>query len=299
MSKKAIYQTLLWTLFALFALGSCATVRLNQFEKFAEVSDAYAEAVDQFLDEAGNAAVDTDSAMLERLRPDLTSERREETIIAHNELIRERFLLLSDLRRHANLLRAYFEALGILAKSDAPSGIGEASKDIVTSLGKLSERIKEAQIGEYAATDFVGDAVPILVAHFKSAVIEKELKARAPTIEREIELQQAALMAVAEQMRTDLQIQLNYQELEDIVSPYVEDSDLASDWSGRRKKILKIGVSIASAVEAADAAEKLRLSFVALIEGRLSVDDLPALFEDINEIITVLEKIKGTFENEE
>ena len=40
-------------------------------------------------------------------------------------------------------------------------------------------------------------------------------------------------------------------------------------------------------------ARKLKLSFIALAEGRAQLVDVPAMVSDINDILTLMEKVKG------
>ena len=47
----------------------------------------------------------------------------------------------------SQLLQSYFEALGALAGSNAPSGIGGAAEGVVKSLGALHPSIQNAKVG--------------------------------------------------------------------------------------------------------------------------------------------------------
>lgn len=280
-------------LLAVLLSSSCAKARLNYFKQFSQAGVAYSDAVGQLLDDAGTAAIDTDSMVLDKVRPSLSSNDRSSTIIEHNQLLRDRLTLLGDIKRHARLLRSYFKALGTLAESNAPSGIGTAAEGVVNAMGRLHPRIKNAKVGELPVSSFVGSVATIVVAHFKVAALEKELKARAPTIERELDLQQAALSVIAEQLRTDLQAQLQQQESKAVVLPYVRDEPLPGNWAARRRGALRAHVSLASADAAADAAGKLKIAFVSLSQGQYELVDVPALIDGINEIITLMEKVKG------
>jgi len=276
-------------------LSGCASAKINQFSRFAELGSAYAETIMGLTKEAGNVAIDADSTALIKGREQLTPKERGETIIEHNKLLRERIALLRDLRRHTQLLRSYFLALAALAKSDEPSGIGTAAEDVVNSLGKMSERIKQAKAGGLGVGEFTGAVAKITVAQFQSAALEKELRVRAPTIERELALQQAALQAIAEQMRTDLEVLQTREEALEVVDPFRATKDsLPSDWSKRRKKLLNAHVSLDSVDAGAELARNLKLSFLALVENRLDLSDVEILFGDINEIRTLIEDIQGT-----
>jgi hypothetical protein len=278
-----------------FLLSGCASARMNQFARFAELGSAYSEAVTGITKEAGNVAIDADSAALIKAREFLTPKERGETIIEHNKLLRERIGLLRDLRRHTQLLRTYFQALAALARSDEPSGIGAASEDVVKSLGKISDRIKNAKVGALPVSEFIGPVVKITVAQFQSAALEKELKVRAAIIERELDLQQAALQAIAEQMRTDLEVLQVREEALEVVDPFRGAKDsLPSDWTKRRKELLNAHVSLDSVDAVVALAMNLKLSFLALVENRLDPSDFGILFKDINEILTLVEDIQGT-----
>ena len=278
-----------------FLLSGCASVKINQFSRFAELGSVYSEAVTGLTKEAGNVAIDADSAALMKARENLTPKERGDTIIEHNKLLRERIGLLRDLRRHTQLLRSYFLALAALARSDEPSGIGAASEDVVTSLGKMSDRIRQAKVGNLPVSEFTGAIAKITVAQFKSAALEKELRDRAPIIERELDLQQAALQAMAEQMRTDLEVLQAREEALDVVDPFRATKDsLPSDWTKRRKELLNTHISLDSADAGAALARNLKLSFLALVENRLDLSDVEILFGDINEILTLIEDIQGT-----
>ncbi|MCI0657164.1 MAG: hypothetical protein L0170_08850, partial [Acidobacteria bacterium] len=139
----------------------------------------------------------------------------------------------------------------------------------------------------------------IVVGRFKAAALEKELQERAPIIERELDLQQAALSAVARQLRTDLQAQLLQQESNVVVLPYQGNESLPAGWAGRRREVLQAHASLASADAAADAARELKVAFVALSEGRFHLVDVPRLIEDINQIVTLMENVSGQAEESE
>ena len=293
--QSRVFKNYLILLTICFLLSGCASVKINQFSRFAELGSAYSEAVTGLTKEAGNVAIDADSAALMKAREPLTPKDRGDTIIEHNKLLRERIWLLRDLRRHTQLLRSYFQALAALARSDEPSGIGAASEDVVKSLGKMSDRIKNAKVGALPVSEFIGPVVKITVAQFQRGALEKELRVRASFIERELDLQQAVLQAIAEQMRTDLEVLQTREEALEVVDPFrAATNSLPSDWTKRRKEVLNAYVSLDAVDAGAELARNLKLSFLALVENRLDLSDVEILFGDINEILTLIEDIQGT-----
>jgi len=275
-----------------FVASSCGAARTNQFKQFSQAGTTYTTAVIDLIDASGSTTIDADSLELVEDREHLTTEQRKR-IVDHNKELRTRLAILGDMKRHAHLLNSYFEVLGALADSNAPSQIGSAADGVVQALGKIHPSIQNAKIGEAPVANFVGDVTQIVVAHFKAAALEAELKKRAKTIERELDLQQAALSALAQQMRVDLQAQINRQESKDIVLPFVADGPLPGAWSSERRDLLQSQLSLASVDGAADAARKLKIAFVALAEGRFQLVDVPALLSDINEIVSLIEKVEG------
>jgi len=274
-------------------LASCAAVRTNQFRQFSQAGGAYSNAVTVLIDESGSTAIDADSMVLVKTRPSIPEGARGNTIDQQNKLLRERLAILGDIKRHSRLLRSYFEALGALAESDKPSEIGTAAEGVVQSLGKLHPSIENAKVGNLPVAGFVGGVTKITVAHFRAAALEDELKKRDQTIERELELQQAVLRALAQQMRTDLQAMILQQEFNEVDIPFVKDAPLPGSWSTDRKEILQTQISLASVDAAADAATKLKVAFVALAEGRFQLVDVPTLVGEINEIVALIESVQG------
>lgn len=294
--KKASF--LLTLAFVSFTAWSCTAVRTNQFRQFSQAGVSYSGAVTDLLNASGAAAIDTDSMVLVKARQPLSTADRSAAVLEHNQALRERLAILGDLRRHARLLSSYFEVLGTLADSNAPSQVGSAAEGVVQALGKLHPSIQNAKVGHTPVAEFIGSVSQIAVAHFKAAALENELKKRAQTIERELDLQQAALSALAQEMRVDLQAQIQQQESNDIVMPFVKDGPLPEAWSGERKEILQSQISLASVDAAADAARNLKITFVALAEGRFQLVDVPSVLSEINEVITLIEKVQGKQEKQ-
>jgi hypothetical protein len=255
---------------------------------------AYSGAIDALTLEAANAAIDADSAVLARARDAIDAEERTRTVLEHNDLLKQRVAVLRDLQRHADLLRDYFLVLGAMAGSDAPAGLGAAAGQVLSSMEVVSGRLRDARVGDAPISDFSGSVVRISVARFQRAVLEQELKARAALLERELDLQHAALQAIAGEMSADLEAVLGQQELVEVIDPYRSaTTNLPRTWTRRRREILTATAAVESAGTAAEAAASLKRSFVALAENRYTLSDFRALMADVNEILTLLERVRG------
>ncbi len=277
------------------SLVACSTARINQFDRFSEAGLVYVEAVDQVTREAARTAIDADSAALARVRDALPEAERDAAIVDHNALLRVRLELLGDIRRHGHLLRAYFVALLELSETDAPAAAAAAAGDLVASMSAISQRLATVRIGGDPIESFSGSVIGISVARFQHAALERELETRAEAIERELDFQQAAMQAIAEQMKTDLKAVLSHRELVEIIDPYRGGNvRLPKGWAKNRRELLAASASVASVEAAAEAARQLKWSYVALVENRLSAADLQALLSDVNEILSLLERIAQT-----
>ncbi len=274
------------------ALSACATTqaRVAQFERFAIAGVQFSEAVPPVLDESFEAAVTTSSLVLEETRPGLDEGGRLAAIEEADSLLSERLAILSDLKRHARVLRSYFVALQALAQTDAEStGLTDVTGGVMEALGEVSPRIAGASVGGMRVGDVLAPAVDIAVGQFQSSVLEAELRRNGSTIERELALQEAALEAVADAMRSDLGAQAAAQDRDRIHLPYARSGTLAPDWNGRRLESFRRRIRLTSVDATAQAAATLRSSFVALVEGRLGDALIGALVQDITEVVTFAE----------
>src|SRR6266478_681058 len=273
--------------------SGCATARLTQFHNFAQAGTAYVRASQTVLDEAGNAAIEADSLIAQKGRDGLrTADERREFIVAEDQELRKRLLLLRDIGRHGRLLQSYFETLATLADPKAPATLGTAAQGVFDSIGGLSPAIKGASLGGVKIGDHIPQATNFVVQIFKAKALENELKARAKDIEREIALQEAAFTVITNTLETDLTVQLQLEETEEVIEPFAAPKDLPKGWAARREEILRARVAAASSKAAQEAAAKLRESFVALVENRLSEPSITDIIAAINSMLNSIETIK-------
>lgn len=270
------------------AASGCATTRarVDQFEAFAVTGVQFADAVPEVLDESFEATVRTSSVVLIQARPALDQDDRLGELAKEDSLLARRLAILTDLKVHARALRGYFISLQGLARTDAESsGLTDVTADLLARLGDLSPTIRTASVGGVEVGELISPAVQFTVGRFQSATLEEELRRHAPAIERELALHQAALQAVADAMRADLEAQGTADDRDRIHLPYARSGTLPGNWSQRRLDSFRRQSRLSSVDAAARAAETLRASFVALVEGRLGGALLGALVEDVTSIL--------------
>jgi len=122
------------TILLLLSLAGCVSARLAQFSGFSQAGVAYVKASGTFIDEAGSAAIRSDSAVLLQARPNLSKEQRSDQLDKHNARLKDRLLILRKIKRHGKLLQDYFEVLGSMADSKAPESLGAAAQGYTTRL---------------------------------------------------------------------------------------------------------------------------------------------------------------------
>jgi hypothetical protein len=271
---------------------ACSSVHINQFKNFSQAGIAYSEAANVVLKEAGRTVIDESSDTLILVRHTLTEDERKGEITRKNKNDREFLDIFADIGRHASLLRDYFSALGALAESGAPTQIGKSAGALYGALSNLHSKIENASIAGKPVKDLMEPVVTLTIAQIQLAALEKELKERGAAIERELALQHAAMKAVSEGMKGRLEAVLKSRESTEVVLPYIGEgrppkNQLPKSWSKRRREILAAMASVESLTAAAEAANKLKMSFETLIKNEFSLGDLQLLLQDINRVVAV------------
>ncbi len=278
------------------ALAACASPSqtTNQFAEFAKAGATLADSTPPLLDAAFAETVKTDSLILATARGGITDRKsRIDALAQSDKQLAARVQVFADLKRHSQLLRSYFVTLGFLADASGDSALGDSAKGIVDQLGILRPSIANANFEGVAVDTLVQTAVPIAVGAFRSLALKHELEARAKTIASEIDLQRAALAAIAKGMEADMKTRLASTDAESIVRPFVEPGPLPGDWDQRRLASLQRQTALEAVQAAAQASDNLRQSFIALTESGGSAN-LTLLISDVSEVASLVQSLKVT-----
>lgn len=274
-------------------VGGCATTAPQRYADFAEAGRSYVAVFDTVADHSVRVAVETDNSQLERARPALPESLRIAHLTEHNDLLRERLSIVAGLRKHARLLGDYFEQLAALARSDAPVVAGGAAAQLGDSLSALGGRLAGASVGEARIADFLKPVTGLIVSRAKSRALELELKARSPTISRELGLQEATLRAMEEQIRADLALRAQLGEVDEVYRPFAASAPLPASWPERRRYWLVAAIDAPTLDRAIRASQALQRSFHALVEGRLTRADLDVLRDDMKRLLAATSAVIG------
>lgn len=290
MNNKIFFKGII--LFVVLTAG-CATQRLGQFEDFATAGTGYTEAVIILTEEAGNIAIDADSYLLIKDINNLSETDRTKAYLERTEALESLLLELQMFRVHSNLLKRYFQTLYNLTISDAPSSISNRTEELVENLQKISPSLKDATIGDAPVSDFLTKAVSLSISGYQVKVLEDELNRNAAIIERELDLQHAFLSALSIELESDLKVLINTKEYEEIVKPYIAGNKLSKNWVKSRRDLLSSVVVMGSIDNAKNAAKQLHSAFIALVENKIEPHEFGILFEDLNDMIDLVELVRG------
>jgi len=276
-----------------FGATGCVTGRVSQFHHFAEAGKAYVEASQTVLEEAGTAAIDADSLIAMSGRDALkTAEARRNYILAGDQALHKRLMLLRAIGDHGKRLQCYFESLAELSDPQPTPALEAAAESAYDSVLQLSPAIKNGSLGGSSIQEKIPQATDVVVQSFALKALEDELQRRSKAIERELALQEAAFKAVSENLTTDLTVRLQLQETQDVIDPYAAAAKLPAGWVNRRQSILQARAAADGAQSLGEAAARLRANFVALVENRLSASDILKTMHSIHSVHDFKEAIQ-------
>ena len=278
----------------LAGLTACGTPPPAQFESVAQAGEKFAESVPPLLDTALNEAIAANSATLIMEHGSASEDARKTALLEANSAYRERSKIFADVSTHARLLKAYFVAMAALANTSGDSAIGSAAEGLVNEMGALSPAIANFEIGGRSVASITGSVAPLVVADFRSAALERELRENGDAVVSAIELQRAFLQAVASDLDAQLDAEQQDQEFPSVIEPYLADGPLPADWAQLRATALQQSPSVATLTTAASIAQSLKISFIAMAEGTTSGGLLAELQNDANNLAALVHAIAGS-----
>lgn len=278
-------------------LSACATNRIAQHQEYAVAGEAFSEAVSELTREASILAIDSDTKFLMLQKTILTDPAqraaRETLINNHSTSLDEYLDNLRLMRKHMTLLNRYFASLSQIGsdkiQEDRVAGIGA----LVSELGKVGVDLSSATIGGKQVSGLIPTVTKHLVASRQNKLLEAELEKRKDTILKELDIQQAYLVALQAQMERDLKTLADAQIFLDVAAPFISDAALPLDWADRRRKAHATRVSSDAAGNAALASKKLKSVFVELVEGKPSAGKFAETMQSINKVLDIVDVIEN------
>ncbi len=286
------HKKLLITCLVLITASGCTSNKLTKFDAFTTAGQTFSSSVLTLTTEASNVAIDTDSQILIRTQNSLSAEKRGEIYSAQTKALKDLLEDMSKFRQHTTLLNNYFTLLGTLITTDEPEQIGTSIDGLITNLQSLSPALTNATVGNAPVNSFLINLGNIAIANHQNEFLQAELERNSITIEKELDLQQAYLTALSEDLAADFKALIKARELNEIAIPYA-DGKLPKNWLQTRRSLLSTTLMTEALDNASVAATALHDTFVLIIEGKASSIDISLLTNDVNKIIDLIELVKN------
>lgn len=271
---------------ATFASGCRST---DEYKKFAEAGNNFAEATNSLLEDAEKITINTTS---ERLLNDrrtsgefqLNDAAAKKFVSRYTELSEEdknRLELIKELRRHNQFLQAYFNKLTDLAGSDSPDRSKAAVESIANNLQNSGSKL-------VSLSPIKIDRLPsvtkiVLDARIRGALRE-ELEKRKFTIYQEITFQEKVLKQISDSVEKDIKTLRDLQEYRLVLKPLTQLEDINDDtWIKKRYEVLTQDAEVVTKIkDASDKLTKFKEIFIASIEGDLTSKRLDNFIQETN-----------------
>jgi hypothetical protein len=282
---KNLKKTLL--VVAIIATFTSGCRSKDEYKKFAEAGNNFAEATNSLLDTAGQIKIKATSEQVLKSRRDRKqvngNESADGIVDTYNELSeqdKKRLALISELRQHNKLLQAYFSKLIELADSGSPVRTEKAVGNIADQLkGSGSKLLKLSPIN----IDKLPSVTKIVLDSRIHGALKEELEKRKDTIYREITIQEEVLKFISQLVQEDIITMQDLQEQRLVLEPLKSKEIDENSWIDTRLTVLTQNAQIILATrKASDNLSEFKKLFVASIEGELTGKRLKVFIQETN-----------------
>jgi hypothetical protein len=290
--KSFADQALLALTLAFLASGCATSATTSRVKEVAGSGVAYGNALEGLLATTEQTAVDASSArVLSQGQGVRTTATRASILQGQDKAIEP---LLSDfekLRRHARLLKRYFQSLSELADNAADESAAKAVAGSAQALEKLGRELESSVSLTSEARDGLSKVTALVVQGVREQAIARELSARASVIDKQLAIHKELLLALRDKLKSDTR---DIYEL-GVKAPFESDTVRdPKDWMLHRRTYLLVDRRIEAFERASDAASRLRAAWKAYVEGKASGPSLTDLLNDVDTAVALAESGKGS-----
>lgn len=288
MRKKVHFPVIIAIAIATTCLSACRST--DEYKKLAQAGTNYYNALNQLLDLAVETRIDESSEEL--LLQDRENNQTSDDYNDFSDSDRNRIDLINRLKKHNSLLSKYFKLLQDLAGSDAPERTQTAIGGVVDNLNTIGKTLRTSNLIENKEV-FQGIGKLIVSSKIRGA-LKEELEKRNQTIMLELKTQQELLDALSTQIKGELKGIQDRQELRLVINPFLEPTPIADEdaWIATRRELLTQEVTAAELENASQALGDFQNIFQDFVEGQSSSGRINALLTDIENLLSVIEKLK-------
>lgn len=236
---------------------------------------SYTDAVDNLLVTTATVAADADSARLlsEGRGPGVTNDDRSQFLERHGRIVTEGIAALEKVRTHVKVLGRYFELLRDLSGGGDSDVLREGVLEVEQSLEALAKELGSSPLLEAPEREAVGRLVSRGAELYGALRASRELRERAPMIERQLLIHRELLVALRKKVRADQRSLATLRYARAVEAPFVAGKipDELSWIEARRTHFLEDAGS--DALERASrAASRLASAWRAFEENRFDED---------------------------
>jgi hypothetical protein len=288
MSRNFKKILLLVAIIATFTSGCRST---EEYKKFAEAGNNFAEATNSLLDSAAKTTIDTTSERVlseRRIRGEFkpSNEVRRKVFDNYSELSKQdkvRFELIQELRKHNQFLKSYFAKLIELADSKSPDRTKKAVESIANQLQQSGTKL--VNLSPIKIDKLPSVTKIVLDARIRGA-LKEELEKRKLVIYQEITTQEKVLKVIGDSIKNNAEIRRDLREYRLVISPLLQPGKLDPNedaWIKTRYEVLTQDAETISKInKASDALREFKEIFIASIEGDITSKRLNNFLQSTN-----------------
>jgi hypothetical protein len=215
-------------------------------------------------------------------------------VVQHDQLLQQHLALLQLIDAHATLLGSYFNAIAKITDAKNAANTTSAATDLLKSIDSLNPNVAKATFLGKSVQDYVTVGTPFIIAHFEVKALDEQLQRAAPVIEQALSLQEAAVTAISEEIKSSMGDTLKAREQAEVIAPYLKPADLPTSWNTNREAYLRASVTLTSVNSAQAAIKQLHVAFKQLVENKSAPVDLQSLISDISQMAAYANAAQST-----
>ena len=288
--RRALRCGIFFLVGSALALCGCDQERLDQYSTFATAGSLYVASFHQLTTQAGSAMIAVDSVVFIQEHSNVASDLAKhpkvysDKLTQHDKLLLQHLAVLKLLDAHATLLGSYFNAIAKLTDGKTATATSAGATDLLKAIDGMDNDISKCTLGGKTVSEYVTVGTSFVVAHFQVKALDDQLQSSAPIIERALELQEAAVAALSQEIKSSLGDALSAKEMSDVINPYLNAHDLPANWNTNREAYLRASMTLTTADSAQTAIKQLHNSFKQLVENKTGPVDLQTLVKGVTDM---------------
>lgn len=276
-------------------IEGCSSNTLTKSQDMSASGIAYADSVNELLDETIKQVIDFDSKELLKTRAGSNPEKMlKEKNHALVNLIKE----INHFRYQTSLMKNYFINLQALAESTIADDIGVSVGEISGTIQYLNNRPKDARdtkrIKKLLTEEdegYIGTLTGMMVRSHFAANIEATLKRDAPVIGTQLLLQEKQLDHILSILQDRLSLGSKIHLMKNVTSPYIDPEAPIIDkemWITHRREWFEMQQTASVFGDVKEAHKALRIAWEDILRGKQDVGSVSTMLEDVNEFVSTL-----------